>query len=54
MFGEPGKSLENSLKMGRKIGQAFLKWFSHFTKPFWAQSGKLSDNKSERKWRLYV
>lgn len=26
MFGEPGKLLENSLKMGRKIGQPPSKW----------------------------
>lgn len=28
MFGEPGKQLEDSLKMGRKIGQALSKWLS--------------------------
>lgn len=34
IFGELGQELENSLKTGRKIGQALFlsKWLSHVTK----------------------
>lgn len=43
IFGEPGKHLENSPMMGRKIGEPLSKWLSHFTELFLAQRGKLSN-----------